>query len=427
MRKVGKDKRVLSNCHIYTMLEEAASERHISLHTPGHKVGKWDITELPFSDNLSAPRGCIARAQADIARILGAYAAYILTDGSTAGVLSMLFTAQKRGVKRLGILEKSHKSVYNGCALFGITPVLLSTPEERGIPLPFDEGNLGDLDVDALFLTSPDYYGNIPRLQAIRAWCDERKKLLLIDGAHGGHLHFVRELYAGTYADLWVDGVHKSLPSLTQGAVVCARTQSLAETLWEGVNIFRTTSPSYPIMASVEYAVKYGRNEWLETQVAAWKTREKRLYNNADWTKLCLFFGKSAQAAWQTLLSEGIYAEFCDGNVVTCYLSPVMGKTAFLRLKKRLKALFEQYPYEEIQRTPTPLVLQTTGEKEWVDLARAEGRICAENCGLFPPCTPLILRGERVEREKIERLVRADDVFGVKEGKIAVFKAQKEE
>jgi riboflavin kinase/FMN adenylyltransferase len=64
---------------------------------PGHQTGQWDITELSFSDNLSAPRGCIAEAEADIATILGAYKSFILTDGSTSGVLSMLYAAKMLG------------------------------------------------------------------------------------------------------------------------------------------------------------------------------------------------------------------------------------------------------------------------------------------------------------------------------------------
>lgn len=60
---------------------------------------------------------------------------------------------------------------------------------------------------------------------------------------------------------------HKSLPALTQGALVSAKTPALAEALAEAADIFRTTSPSYPIMASVEYAVKYPRNTALENAV----------------------------------------------------------------------------------------------------------------------------------------------------------------
>ncbi len=422
-----KNKRVLAKCHIYQMLSSSAKRKHISLHTPGHKVGKWDITELSYSDNLSSPRGCIAQAQTDIARILGANTAYIVTDGSTAGVLSILYTAKTLGVKRLITCETSHKSVYNGCALCGITPALFATKTQAGIPLPPTVADFEGLEGDALLVTSPDYYGNIPDLKGIRAYCDKKGLLLLIDGAHGGHLHFDGKLYAGNYADLWVDGVHKSLPALTQGAVVCARTKAFAEALGRAVDIFRTTSPSYPIMASVEYAVKYPPNVALERAVEGWKTENKRVHDSRDWTKVCIAFGRNAKAAFERLQAEGIYAEFCDGNVVACYLSPVMTTGGFTKLRKRLERLMDEYPYEPLQPVPTPLVLPVSGETEWVSMDRAIGRICAENCGLFPPCTPLILRGERVCEEKIRLLQNADNVFGVKENQISVFKTEDKE
>jgi hypothetical protein len=93
---------------------------------------------------------------------------------------------------------------------------------------------------------------------------------------------------------MWVDGVHKSLPAFTQGAVVSARTEALAAALQKGVDIFRTTSPSYPIMASVEYAVKCPRNEILEKCVYAFVQKEQRVFLRDDWTKLFAVFGKSA-------------------------------------------------------------------------------------------------------------------------------------
>ena len=79
------------------MLFKSGKEKHLSFHTPGHKAGKWDITELAYSDNLSSPSGCIAEAERDVAQILGAKKSFILTDGSTAGVLAMLYAAKTLG------------------------------------------------------------------------------------------------------------------------------------------------------------------------------------------------------------------------------------------------------------------------------------------------------------------------------------------
>lgn len=424
MRRFFVDKRTLARCKIWQMLAKNAKKPHISFHTPGHKIGKWDITELSFSDNLACPRGCIAEAEKDIAQILGAHKSFILTDGSTSGVLSMLYAAKSAGAKRVLFAASAHQSVYNGCKALGLTPLVLPVLSVQAL-----KGEFSDLfdAADAALITSPDYYGNIADLKGLSALCKAHKKILLCDGAHGGHLHFQREIYAGAYADTWVDGVHKSLPALTQGAVVSATAQ-YADKLAEAVNIFRTTSPSYPIMASVEYAVKYPRNERLEKAVSAFAESNERILVNGDWTKLCALFGKRAFDAQKELESRGVYAEFCDGEALCFYLSPATKTRDFKRLKKALSALFEKYPYtpeKKNERIPAPLLL-TNGEREWTALSKSAGRVCGAECGLFPPCTPLLFAGEKITEEKIELLKKADNVFGLRDGKICVVKEKDE-
>ena len=411
--KIFTDKKTLARCSIYRMLKNSSKEKHLSFHTPGHKQGKWDITELSFSDNLASPHGCIAQAERDIAEILGAKKSFILTDGSTSGVLSLLYAAKLLGVKKIAVPLASHKSVFNGCAVLGLFPVVFTENEAVASALQ---------NADALFITSPDYYGNIPDLQAIRALCDKENKLLLADGAHGGHLHFNKKVYAGAYADIWVDGVHKSLPALTQGAIVSAREEKTTEALLSAVGVFRTTSPSYPVMASVEYAVKFPRNEDLENAVRAFAQTNERILVNEDYTKLCVQIGKRAFEAEKDLEADGFYAEFCDGEVIMFYLSPATSAKSFKALKKRINGLLEKYPFEAVERIPAPLVLQKEGETERVELEKSAGRICAENCGLFPPCTPLILVGEQITEEKLALLKNANNAFGVYENKLKVFK-----
>jgi len=335
------------------------------------------------------------------------------------------------GVKTLAMCEGSHKSVFNGCALLGITPLLYPCFYKEKIPyVPTMyelKKNFGDIfaKADALFFTSPDYYGNVADLENARAYCDKEGKLLLVDGAHGGHLHFDKKIHAGTYADLWVDGVHKSLPSLTQGAVVSVRGKEKAVALGKAVDIFRTTSPSYPIMASVEYAVKYPDNVALKMEAVAFQ-QHPRVYQNSDWTKICVAFGEHAFAAEKDLESVGIYPEFCDGQNVMFYLSPATDREDFKVLKETLQGLFDKYPLvrdeqkNTVQRIPAPIILQNKAKK-WLCLTQAEGRVCAGLCGLFPPCTPLIRIGEKITKEQIALLKKANNVFGLQDGKILVF------
>ncbi|MBO5736749.1 MAG: aminotransferase class I/II-fold pyridoxal phosphate-dependent enzyme [Clostridia bacterium] len=432
MDRFLKNKAVLAECKIYQMLLADAGARHVSFHTPGHKVGAWDITELSFSDNLSCPRGCIAEAEKDIAGILGACKSFILTDGSTSGVLSMLQAVKSLGARTIAVCESSHKSVFNGCMALGLTPLVYPCENKGGIPFPPTMYALNErygetfAQADVLFFTSPDYYGNVVEWKAIREYCDKTGKILLADGAHGGHLHHDKNLHAGGYADMWVEGVHKSLPAFTQGAIVSARTEKMAVALENAVDIFRTTSPSYPIMASVEYAVKYPRNAALEEKVKAFQARE-RVYQNADWTKLVVRFGSGAFEAEKRLENEGIYAEFCDGKNLTFYLSPVTSEEEFTLLTERLEQLLEEYPLtEEKEAQPIPAPLIFTGKQtEWVDLDKAEGRVCARICGLFPPCVPLFQIGETITQDKIEKMQKANNVFGLKDGKILTFQEEK--
>ena len=440
LREILTKKEILKNCKIFRMLATQAEKEHASFHTPGHKVHGFDITELSYSDNLSSPKSCILEAERDVAEILGARRSFLLTDGSTCGILSMLYAAKQLGAKNIAFCESTHKSVFNGCAALGLTPLVYPSSKREEIPFAPTMSALSEKNgeifaaADAILFTSPDYYGNVADLRGAREFCDKNGKILLVDGAHGGHLHFEKELHAGTYADMWVDGVHKSLPALTQGAIVSAKSEKFAQALQKGVDIFRTTSPSYPIMASVEYAVKYPRKVTLEKRVNLFKKRYARIYQNADWTKLCARFGKHAFQVEKILEEEGIFAEFCDGNVLMFYLSPATRMQDFDRLKTRLTELFVQFPdYEpkkskkENELDPAPLVFDKNAETEWVDMDGAEGRICANNCGLFPPCTPLILQGERIEKEKLRLMRQANNLFGVQDGKILVLKNKDKE
>ena len=411
------------------MLSHSNKKRHLSFHTPGHKIAKWDITELSYSDNLSNPKGCIKQAEQDIAKFLRAKRSFILTDGSTSGIFCMLYALKREGVERIAIPLSSHKSVYNACSVLGLYPVTFASEKnEFGIEeipsIPVIKTALEQ--ADALLIVSPNYYGKTADFSSLRALCDEQNKPLVVDGAHGGHLRYETKLHASDYADLWVDGVHKSLPALTQGAVVSTKTERFEKALTEAVDIFRTTSPSYPIMASVEYAIKYPKNEKLEGQVREFANQNPtRIHLHEDYTKLCVPFGSSAFSAEKYLEKKGVFAEFCDGNVIMFYLSPATKTSQFRKLKKYLKKSFDVFPIVDVELVPAPLVssvLLGENDTEFIEIEQSEGRICANTCGLFPPCTPLIFKGEIIKKEKIQLLKTADNTFGLQENKIQVFK-----
>ena len=427
MKAFLSDKNTLKNCHIYRMLKESSKKKHFSFHTPGHKIGKWDLTELSYTDNLANPQGCILQAEQDIAKILGANRSFILTDGSTSGIFCMFYALKKKGVESIAIPLSSHKSVYNACAVFGIKPVTFELiKDENDMEAYIDNVLEATMHTQALLLTMPTYYGKVWDEAVLSRIRNIYTKILIIDGAHGGHLHYEKELHASRCADMWVDGVHKSLPAFTQGAVVSAKNEDFSNLLQEAVGIFRTTSPSYPIMASVEYAVKYPQNKDLELSVREFANQNPfRVQVHEDYTKLCVFYGKNSFEAEKYFENKGIYPEFCDGNIVMFYLSPALKKKSFELLKKYIVKSFSLYPYERVELVHGSLIdgyASVSKERELVYLDESIGRVCAETCGLFPPCTPLILRGEIITEEKIELLKKADNTFGLQKNKIFVFK-----
>lgn len=403
-------------CHIARMLR--AQKRHISFHTPGHKRFGADITELDYSDDLSDPTGVLALAQADAARILGADASFLLTDGSTCGIYAMLYALRTRGVRTLALPAYAHKSVFHACEALGLIPFLIPQGVEAGIPRQPSLREMREslARADAMLLTSPDYYGFFPPLAEARAMCTEAGKPLVIDGAHGSHLHGT-PAHASAFADMWVDGVHKSLPALTQGAVVSAKGEWAAP-LAEGAEYFRTSSPSYPILASVECALKYPRGERAE-RAAAWAKEQLQALANDDWTKIVIPFGECADGAQASLERRGVYPEFNDGNYLMFYLSPATK----VRHIRKLVRLVRGMPRGEV-KSEAPVAGMVGFKTVLLPIGEAVGRVCARACGIVPPCVPLVAAGSVVTAGAAARLKKAAHTFGLTDGKIMVYEQE---
>lgn len=440
---------------IYSRLKKYAKAQK-SFHIPGHKActdfksrfpdALIDVTELSYSDNLHCPDGVISDAQRDIAEILGAEKSYITTDGSSSGVLAMLYCASKRGNKII-VFRNSHASVWNACKLFGLEPLIVQGKERDGILQP-PEGDIveklvsNDANIAGMLVTSPDYYGNVAPLARYKEILKKYNRLLLVDEAHGAHLAFGdKKGYAGVYADMWVDGAHKTLPTLTQGAVVSVNNTELIPLAEEALSLFRTTSPSYPIMASVEYGIKYLANNTktllrAKTAVEEFKSTETQftLYPADDWTKLLIDFkplGVSPDRVASLLEKKETYPEFSDGRYILFYLSPMIVPSELPALRKKLTAVLQNKKLKDTYREKAPIPegdrsysFQYALRKpcEWIDLDDAVGRMCAKNAGLNPPCIPVVVAGEMITLAAIKSLSRPGHTFGLKDGKICVVK-----
>ncbi len=445
---------------ILKAMQGYADSNSARFHMPGHKgnaefeklfpMASGDITELSFSGCLFSDEGIIATAQKNVAEILGARASHFVTDGSTSAILAMLYSLSKRG-KKVIIPRFSHKSVYNAIKLFGLEPIFLPIEEKDGIIYQradgIDEMLSSDGGIAGVMLISPDYYGLSPDLATASVACKKHGKILLVDGAHGGHLKFVDNgLYAGNYADAWVDGAHKTLPCLTQAAILNVANDNISADIEDGLSIFRTTSPSYPIMASIEYGVYYGEhlgqsgfNKFFD-RVEKLKQSVKAVggvfAHTDDCAKVvfdCALSGVGCSNLNAHLEECGIYPEFSDGRYIVFMASPMNTEDDFERLavavedflsKNKKSAQNTQKPSITDIKTyrKTDYVTAATAPWTLVDEMGAVGRIAAENIGFFPPCYPVVTAGEVITRQAAEAIGRAKNSFGLINGLFKVVK-----
>ena len=434
--------------YIVDCLANYARENSLRAHMPGHKgsgegilkdVYQYDITELSFSDNLANPEGVIMLAENDIAALCGAKRSRILTGGSTLGVLSSLYAVKNKGSKII-IQRGSHKSVFNALELFGIEPIFLNEEMQNGLFtgkfLNDELFDISDNSVIGALLTSPDYFGRALDLKNTSQRLKRNNKLLIVDGAHGAHFAFENsELYAGSYADIWVDGAHKTLSTLTQGAILHINNEELLSGANEALGIFSTSSPSYLIMASVESGVK-GYSQIKRDKESSFLRARQALIGGAkslgydvlptdDPLKVTILCDGCGVQIGNALEQAGIYAELVADNAILLMLSYSFSAGDAFRIVVALKGVTVEGKAKRFNQVlPKKAMDYVSARKqsyERVLLKDASGRVCAENAGLFPPCYPVIIAGEVYNEEVIEAL-SVKNTFGIDNGFVKVVK-----
>lgn len=261
---------------IYKALEQYAEEGPLPFHMPGHKLGRGfpkefllrlaslDVTEIPGTDDLHDPHGAIKESQILAAKAFGAEESLFLVNGSTAGIHGAILTLCREG-DGLIIGRDCHKSVINGLLLAGAVPIPIQPDfsEEFGIPTAITpqsvEKTLREYpDAKGVLLTRPGYHGICADVEAIAEVVHANGKALIVDEAHGAHLCFHRELPVSALeggADLCIQSAHKTLAAFTQGAYLHIRGNRVDRRLLkEHLRLLQTSSPSYMVMASLDFA-----------------------------------------------------------------------------------------------------------------------------------------------------------------------------
>ncbi|MDO4285922.1 MAG: aminotransferase class V-fold PLP-dependent enzyme [Eubacteriales bacterium] len=285
-------------------------------HMPGHKRRMspapglpyaWDVTEVSGSDDLHHAEGILREAMERTAALFGAARTWYLVGGSTCGNLAAIRAAAPAGSEVIAA-RNCHKSVYHAIELGGLRVHWIEPPLDPvfgvygSVPVREVERLLREHPgVRAVILTSPTYEGVLSDIRSIAALCHDREHpaALVVDEAHGAHLGLFTQETDGFFpvgavacgADLVIQSAHKTLPSLTQTALLHLQGKLLSpEEVERQLEVFETSSPSYPLLASLDGCTGILRERGAEL-FRAWK--EKLLHFDRQtalipgWRVLC--------------------------------------------------------------------------------------------------------------------------------------------
>ncbi len=418
---------------LYDALKNFLEQDALRLHMPGHKgkplpapefsgIAPLDLTELPGTGNLYEPGEPFETAQDLWAKQFGFEYCQFLTGGSTQGLHTALALLCAPG-DRVLIDRACHRSVYNALALLDLHPVFLPRPwlAGEGVAGPIPPQAVADaLDRDprikTVCITSPTYCGLLSNVASISQIVHARGGRLLVDGAHGAHLPFLG-LAPFWGADAAAVSAHKTLPALGQAALLLVNGTD-PDRVRRTAAIFGTSSPSYPILASIDLARDFllegeGGEEYRR---AACRCRElSRRFPclpqtlSLDPCRLTVR-AKDGPALARALASAGIFAEMSDRSHVVFILTCADSDGDFQRLAAALeenRALLGDGPV----LPPPPLPERKLSPRQalfapgrTLPLEDCGGEVSACQVSPYPPGVPVVAPGEVFGKKELAYL-----------------------
>lgn len=463
-------------------------EYNVSFCMPGHKGGlgflemlkgkelyenlvKVDVTEVDGLDNLHHADGIIKESQQLLSEYYGSIKSYFLVNGSTSGNLAMIFSSFNEGDKII-VERNCHRSIFNAIVMRKLKPVYIKNKihSKYDAPLPLDKEHFSYLinenkDAKGIIVTYPNYYGICLDLPYVIEIAKQYGMKVLVDAAHGAHFGASKLLPESPLkigANMVVMSAHKTLPSLTQTAFLHIGAGNDISKVDFYVSAFLSTSPSYMLMCSMDYArfyiEEYGKDHYDELIKICQINRkninslgkfyvlgEEDLRDTSlsyaedadkytiDLTRYILNVpkGYSGHKLLEYLRENKIQAEMSDSRNVILIFSPFNKEQDFNKLYIALKncdmdILKQEYvnliDYDMPMSIMHPYEVMDK-EKTMVELENSEGKISAVAIVPYPPGIPIVMPGEKLSDNSIaviQYYIQANvTVLGINEGKVA--------
>ncbi|WP_289301090.1 aminotransferase class I/II-fold pyridoxal phosphate-dependent enzyme [Sporofaciens musculi] len=450
---------------LYNRLREYSRSDYYGFHMPGHKrqlnmLGSEpayaiDITEIEGFDDLHHAEGLLKSAQERAAKVYHGEETHFLINGSSVGILSAVAGVTKRGDTVL-VARNCHKSVYHAIEMNGLNPVYLAPGFHASMQMNtevFAEDVKAALKANpkirAVVIVSPTYEGVISDVEAIVGAAHEKEIPVIVDEAHGAHFGFhpyFPENSNKKGADIVIHSLHKTLPSLTQTALLHINGNLVRrEKVRRFIHMLQSSSPSYILMASIDSCIEMlenRRQELFEPYVRSLQALREELQalkglklvwtDRYDPSKLVISgedVGLTGKMLYRILLEKyHLQMEMAAGKYVLAMTTVGDTQEGFRRLSCALSEIDEENRRrgrESFQKTgnipclPAPDVVYNSSEIEEMlehfhetGVNRVEARLWRDSVGyvsveyayLYPPGIPLIVPGERVSQEAADML-----------------------
>lgn len=444
---------------VYQALEAFKKKRVVPFDVPGHKRGRGnpelvqllgekcvslDVNSMKSLDNLGHPISVIKEAEELTADAFGASHAFLMVNGTTSAVQSMILAVCKLGDKII-LPRNVHKSVINALVLCGGIPIYVDVEVDHkiGIALGVTVAAMtramdANPDAKAIFINNPTYYGICSNIKEITRLAHERGMKVLVDEAHGTHLYFGNHLPMSAMeagADIAAVSMHKSGGSLTQSSILLCGEGFDAEYMRQIINLTQTTSASYLLLSSLDISrrnlalrgfesfekvarmAEYARSEI--NAIGGYYAYGKELIDgnsvyDYDVTKLSVYtrgIGLTGIEVYDLLRDEyDIQIEFGDIGNILAYISIGDRIQDIERLVGALEDIKREYSKTDTDQfcgdfIQPEVVLSPQkafySQKHQVDLDKSSGCICGELVMCYPPGIPILTPGEKITDEII--------------------------
>ncbi len=420
--------------------ENYAKRNNLRLHMPGHKgrgaYGEaFDITEIDGADSLYEASGIIKESENNASKLFGANTFYS-AEGSSLAIRAMLYLAvlYAKSQNRQPIIaagRNAHKTFVSTAALLDFKVDWLAPEGSSYLSCPITEKyirdylNTADILPSALYITSPDYLGNMCDIKGIAKACKEKDVLLLVDNAHGAYLKFLPEskhpMDCG--ASMCCDSAHKTLHALTGAAYLHISVNApefFINSAKNALALFGSTSPSYLILQSLDRVNKHLANGYaksLEAFVIKLDALKSDLIAHGytltgnEPMKLTVApesYGYTGTEIAEYLLKNSITPEFSDPENLVLMPTPETSDKELLHLKNALLNLPRKTAIEtlapklhlpKVAMSPREAVLQNA---ETLPVSECLGKILSAVTVGCPPAVPIAVSGEIIDEEIIK-------------------------